>query len=928
MAKQHSHRHDSANLHYQDTGSGTGAFELVDRAWSKDVDEIFEMYHTDLEQGLGEEEVKKRRRQFGRNKLKQVERESTLSIFVRQFKSLIMLVLALAAALSFVFQQWIDGAGILIALFVNAFIGFFTELQAVRSMEALQQMDVKYTTVRRNDKAENIKAEEVVPGDIALIESGDVVTADIRLFEANRLQVNESALTGESVPVQKQTEMLAADVPLAERTNMLYKGTAVTEGSGTGIVVATGMETELGAVASMVQEAESEEDPLKKRLDALTTQLVRIIIAVAAVAAVAGIIAGKELFIMIETSIALFVAAVPEGLPIVATLALARGMHRMAKRNALVRRLSAVQTLGSTNVVFTDKTGTLTENQMTVTDYLLDQGGVEVTGEGLSTEGSFCRAEAAADHNQAEGKLDPTEDTCLAAALRVGVLCNNGSFENGDTVGDPMEVALLVAGRKAGLSREQLVEEFPEVQEVAFDPDLKMMATFHQAEEGYYEAVKGAPQAVLSCTKQVLRRDGSIDDITPSEREQWQQHNETLAENGLRVLALAERTVESPEVEPYEGLTFIGLVGLLDPPRDDVRDAIEVCHEAGVEVVMVTGDQKPTAVAIGKDLGIGGDAPVVYHGQDLEEPQELSEDQRRELLNGSIFYRVSPEQKLNLIDLHQQAGSIVAMTGDGVNDAPALKKADIGVAMGLRGEPVAEDAADILLQDDRFATINAAIEYGRIIFENIRKFVLYMISGNIGEIIIVLIASLAGAPLPLLPLQILYINAVNDIFPALALGLGPGSGTVMKRPPRDPSEPIMSRSHWYGLGAYGVLIGLSVLLGFALCLTTLEMDVDKAVTISFLSIAFARLWHVFNMRDSDSRLFINQITRNRFVWAALALCVGLLLLAVYVGPIATALDVVHPGQTGWLLIIGISLVPLILGQLGKWIVYRWQRQRQ
>ncbi len=893
-----------------------GAVGRISAPWAASVEEVLEGYGVEPERGLSSEDVSQRRAEFGKNRLERVERESTLSILLRQFKSLIMAVLAAAAGLSLAFGQWIDAIGVLVALFANALIGFFTELQAVRSMESLQQMDVKYTTVRRDGRATEIEAGDVVPGDIVAVEGGDVVTADMRVIESNRLQVNESALTGESVPVEKTEEVVSEEAPLAERRSMLFKGTAVTEGSGFGVVVSTGMSTELGSVASMVQQAESEEDPLQKRLNALATTLVRGIIVVAVLAAAAGIVAGKELFVMIETAVALFVAAVPEGLPIVATLALARGMKRMVKRNALVRRLSAVQTLGSTNVIFTDKTGTLTENQMTATDYSISGGRVEVTGEGLSTEGAFSRGGEELRPREDRTESGP-ESRGLAHCLRIGMLCNNASVEDDEAVGDPMEVALLIAGRKAGMTREGLLEELPEIREVAFDPDLKMMATFHGSDSAVYEAVKGAPQAVLERCTGVMRDDGSVAALGDEERESWLSENSDLGDRGLRVLALAERTVDEAQVEPYEELTFVGLVGLLDPPREDVKEAIAVAHRAGVRVVMVTGDQKQTATAIGRELGIGGAEPGVCEGIELRSPDELTADRQEELREVSIFYRVSPEQKLNLIDLHQRSDAIVAMTGDGVNDAPALKKADIGVAMGLRGEPVAEDAADVLLQDDRFATINAAIEQGRVIFENVRKFVLYMISGNVGEILVVLLASAVGAPLPLLPLQILYINAINDVFPALALGLGPGSGAVMNRPPRDPTEPIMGRTQWYALGAYGALIAASVLGVFALALTRFDLSVELAVTISFLSVAFARLWHVFNMRDDDDPILSNQVTRNSFVWGALALCVGLLLVAVYVPPIATALELVHPGPLGWTLILGSSLVPLVVGQVAK-----------
>ena len=882
------------------------------------IEDIASVLEVDRTAGLSSDEVLSRRRRYGVNKLKQVERESLITIFLRQFKSLIMAVLAAAAGLSFAFKEWIDGIGIVAAIGINAGIGFFTEYQAIRSMEALQEMDTKYCRVVRDGKTVEVNAEEVVPGDLVALEGGDLVPADIRVTEANHLQVDESALTGESLPVKKDTDVLEADTPLAERKNMVFKGTAIIEGSGFGIAVGTGMNTELGSVASLVEESQSEEDPLKKRLDRLASILVKAIIGVAAVAAVVGIIAGKELFLMIETSVALFVAAVPEGLPIVATLALARGMHRMAKRNALVRRLQAVQTLGSTNVIFTDKTGTLTENRMTVTVYLFDGFQVDVSGQGLDRDGEFL----------IEGEtVDPRDETVLTRALRVGGLCNNASVdEQNNAVGDPMEVALLIASRKAGLDKE-IQDEDPhgetrgdtwvEMREVAFDPEVKMMATFHNNNALFYEAVKGAPAAVLERSTAVRLRDGSTREITEEDRRMWREKNEELAGNGLRVLALAEREVDDFNIEPYHELVFLGLVGLSDPPRREIKQAVEICQNAGIRVIMITGDQQPTAAAVGKEVGIADAGSPLFHGERLKAVDALTEEEKQELLDGAIFYRVAPEQKLNLISLHQDAGSIVAMTGDGVNDAPALKKADIGVAMGKRGEPVAEDASDMILQDDRFATIPVAIEGGRIIFDNIRKFVLYMISGNVGEILIVMLATLVGAPLPLLPLQILYINAVNDIFPALALGVGKGSSTVMKRPPRDPSEPILTGKNWIGIGLYGLLIGVSVLAGFALGLTRLGWSVDRAVTCSFLSIAFARLWHVFNMREHASGFFRNEVTRNPFVWGALLLCIVLLLAAVYISPVATVLKVVDPGVAGWALIVAVSLVPVVVGQIVK-----------
>jgi P-type Ca2+ transporter type 2C len=877
-----------------------------DTPWSATVDEVLQRLEADPGNGLGTEEIRERRDRFGLNRLREVEQESLLAILIRQFKSLIMLVLAMASGLSLLFGRWADALAILVAMLINAGIGFFTELKALRSMEALQRMDKRSADVIREGDRKEVDAEELVPGDIVVLEGGDMVMADLRVLEANSLQVDESALTGESVPVAKDVEAVEEDTPLADRSSMLFKGTAVTRGSGMGVVTGTGMDTELGGITSLIQEAQAEDDPLTRRLDRLASLLVKVILVVAAVAGAAGLLAGKELYFMAETAVALFVAAVPEGLPIVATLALARGMHRMARRNALVRRLSAVQTLGATNVILTDKTGTLTENLMTATTLRLLDDTVTVKGTGYETSGDFSL----------NGEDDPLSLEGVEEAVRVGVLCNNASLGDEDPTGDPTEVALLVLGAKAGFRRKELLAEREEVREVSFDPDTKMMATIHRDDGEYLQAVKGAPDAVLSVSSQVLTRDGPRP-LEDRDREFWEEENRRLAGEGMRVLALARGTAQDPEEDPYQHLEFLALVGLRDPVREEVREPLARFRQAGIHLVMVTGDQEETAVAVARELDLLGEEEGGRSGDEIPEEYRREDGEHSGLLEESVFYRVTPEQKLNLISIHQQAGSIVGMTGDGVNDAPALKKADIGIAMGKRGEQVAEDAADIILQDDRFASVALAVEQGRIIFQNIRSFVVYMISGNAGEILLVSLAALAGAPLPLLPLQILYINAVNDIFPALALGVGPGSGREMDQPPRDPDEPILTRSHWYAMGIYGAIIGLPVLGTFALALTLWGMPTEQAVTISFLSVAFARLWHVFNMRDKESGIFINQITTNPLIWGALGLCLLLLLLAVFLPPLAEILGVVSPGLHGWLAILGTSLVPLILGQILK-----------
>ncbi|NBC18685.1 MAG: HAD-IC family P-type ATPase [Bacteroidetes bacterium] len=905
-----------------------GRLDDVEQPWTQEAEAVVASLDVDPARGLSSAQVARRRAHYGPNQLREHQRRSIWRILLDQFKSLIIGLLFAAAVVAFAFGETLDSAAILAVIVISAAIGFVTEWRAVRSMEALFSLGRVSTRVRRDGATREIPADDLVPGDVVVVEGGDVITADLRLVESSKLQADESALTGESVPVGKDVAPVAPDAVLAERSSMLYKGTAVTRGAGVGVVVATGMDTELGGISALVEEAEQEATPLEKRLDRLGHKLIGVTLLIAAFVTISGVVTGKALILMIETGIALAVAAIPEGLPIVATIALARGMRRMARRNVLINRLSAVETLGATSVILTDKTGTLTENRMTATRLVVPSGPVTITGEGLELEGDFRRGDA---------PIDPLEHDEVRMALEVGVLCNDATLteaapeetpangtdraQDEPTVqvsGDPTEVALLVAGAKAGLHRPELVDRQPEVREDAFDPDLKMMATFHEAEGRYRVAVKGAPGEVLRVCTSVLQG-ASEQPMDDEARAAWLDRNDALAADGLRVLALATKTVETTDAEPYENLTFIGLIGLMDPPRDDVRDAIAACKGAGIRIVMVTGDQAITARGIGQAVGlVEGDAPPVVTGRQLEAAGGVGAGGAGQAhVATPIFARVSPRQKLDLIALHQQTGSVVAMTGDGVNDAPALKKADIGIAMGQRGTQVAREAADMVLQDDAFSSIVAAVEQGRVIFGNIRAFIVYLLSCNVSEVMVVGLASFIGMALPILPLQILFLNLVTDVFPALALGMGEGDPDAMERPPRDPKEPIIGQRHWLHIGGYGLVITGAVLGALALARSWLGMDVEAAVTVSFLTLAFAQLWHVFNMRDRGSHPLRSQITRNPYVWAALGLCIVLLLGAVYVPGISTVLDVHPPGWAGWGLVLGMSFIPLVLGQLYK-----------
>lgn len=888
--------------------------EILNNPWSLSQEEVLEKLDISADRGLTKRETKRRLKHYGSNRLSEIKRKSVWTILLDQLKNLIVVLLGAASLLSFLFGKWMEGFAIVAVILINTAIGFFTELSAVRSMEALRRMGRVGTKVRREGEVKEIPAQDLVPGDIVILEGGDTVTADIRLLEASKMQADESSLTGESAPVSKNTEMIDEDTPLAERSNMLFKGTAITRGSGEGVVVATGMKTELGQISSLVEEAEEEITPLEKRLNQLGHRLIWVTLVITVLIVLSGILSGKELFLMVYTAIALAVAAIPEGLPIVATIALARGMYRMAKRNALMNKLSSVETLGATNVIFTDKTGTLTENRMTVTRIVLDAEDIEVSGEGLETEGEFLSEEK---------EIDPSENDILRRALEVGVLCNNASFspekDNRESgiIGEPLEIALLVAGAKAGIKREAMVKELPEEREEAFDPDIKMMATFHRKNGQYRVAVKGAPESVIDKSSSLKTKEGERE-MSDKDREEWLKKSRDMAEKGLRILAVATRMTESADADPYHQLTFLGLVGFLDPPRQEVAQAIKECKDAGIRVIMVTGDQEITAESIGVSIGlIDEDHQQIIHGRDLRGEKELSEEEKKHILKASIFARVSPKQKLDLVDIFQKNNFIAGMTGDGVNDAPALKKADIGIAMGKRGTQVAREAADMILKDDAFSSIAAAIKQGRVIFNNIRKFVLYLISCNVSEIISVSLASAVQIPLPILPLQILFLNLVTDVFPALALGAGEGEKDVMKHPPRDPKEPILKREHWLAIIGYGILIMISVIGALLLALFWLKNEKEQAVTISFLTLAFAQLWHVFNMREHGSHFFHNDITRNPFVWGALVLCIGLLLTAVYFPPLATVLKVINPGIRGWGLILVMSMIPFITGQVLK-----------
>lgn len=854
--------------------------------------------------GLSIADAKERARRFGPNALRQVRPVSSWVVLGRQFASWIVALLGVAAVVAFFAREWLDGGAILAVLVLNSLIGFVTELRAARSMEALRQLGSVRAHARREGEVHELDAEELVPGDVVLLDAGDVITADLRILEASKLEVDESALTGESLPVSKSAEPVAPETLLADRTSLLFKGTALTRGNAEAVVTAIGMETELGHIAALVQQAAPETTPLEKQLAILGKRLVWATVVIALITISAGVLGGHPLLLMVETGIALAVAAIPEGLPIVATLALARGMWRMARRHALVNRLSAVETLGATTLIFSDKTGTLTQNRMVVRRMVCASGEVRVEEERLELAGQ---------------PVELTEQPGLQACIEVAVLCNNASLgTTGHVLGDPMEVALLQLGEKVGLKRAALVEAAPEVREEAFDPSTLMMATLHREASGLRVAVKGAMESVLAACETYADERGEAQPLGEAQREQWEAEAMRLATEGLRVLGLAQRRVERDPESIYEGLCWLGLLALADPPRVDVRAAIADCRAAGIGVIMVTGDHAATAASIARDVGLSDTSDErVVRGAELDGLAHASAEEREALLAARIYSRVTPAQKLELIQAHQERGAVVAMTGDGVNDAPALRKADIGVAMGLGGTQVAREAAAMVLTDDAFPSIVAAIAQGRVIFDNIRRFVFYLLSCNVSEVAVVSLAAVVGVPLPLLPLQILFLNLVTDVFPALALAFGEGDPDVLERAPRDPREPIISRRQWFEIFGFAALISVCVLGALYVALNVLHLDRTQAVTVSFVSLALAQLLHVFNARASGRGPLRNEVTTNPWVWGAIVLCAVMLFAAVRLPGLSHALSTSDPGPLGWALALGVSAVPLLVGSVWR-----------
>jgi Ca2+-transporting ATPase len=765
--------------------------------------------------------------------------------------------------------------------------------------------------VLRDGKIQAMPSENIVPGDMIVLEAGDVIPGDAYLIASNQLQCDESSLTGESLPTEKSIGKLAKDTALGDQSNMVFKGTSVTNGNGRAVITGIAQDTQLGTIASLVENAGERETPLDKKIRVLSKKLIWVTLGMTTIFAITGLIQGKAWALILETSIALAVAAFPEGLPIVATVALSYGMLLMAKRNAIVKKLSAVETLGSTNVILTDKTGTLTENKIYVDTLSFPEETLKV-----GIKDNLLNFE--------HGKIEKSEAGFQQLRL-IGALCNNASRKKGDDkttlVGDPIEIALVQLANASGTSAIDLKLQNERIGETPFSSDTKIMATLHKSANGNFVAAKGSVEHLLEkCSRWQVGT--SILDLGEGERKTIPSDSEKMAADGLRVLAFAFR--EDAEIDPadyLDALVYVGMIGFLDPPRLDIKEAILTCRKAGIKIVMVTGDHPLTALNIAKKVGLVDEGEQnAITGGDIPPMESLSDEWNKKILSTAVFARATPKQKLDIVGVYQKAGNIVAMTGDGVNDAPALKKADIGIAMGLRGTQVAKETASIVLKDDSFVSIAMAVAHGREIFQNIQKFVVYLVSCNLSEILIVTTLGFLAPASTLLPMQILFLNMVTDVLPALALGLGKGDKSVMDRPPRDPKNLIISNGKLVTISIYAAAMTIAVVAAVMYCKYALPADTKVANNVAFITLAFAQLFHVFNMSSIRSNLFVNDITKNKFLWLALLICTLLLVLVFAIPQMRLVLGLEVVSTNVWMVSILGGLIPLVLVQGYKILV--------
>jgi P-type Ca2+ transporter type 2C len=877
---------------------------------AKSTSEAFEQLNS-AETGISQSEADARLAQYGPNELQAAHRVSPWEILLDQFKNVLILILLGATAISFFLGHGIESIVIAVIVLFAVGLGFVQEFRAERAIEALRKMAAPTATVLRDGQEVKVPAREVVPGDVAILHTGDRIPADGRLIESINLQIEEAALTGESVPVEKHTDALPTqEMPVGDRKNMVYAGTAATYGRGRALIVATGMQSEFGKIAQLLQTVESSRTPLQQNLDRVGTVLARAAFVVVALIVALGLFRGQPFIEMLIFGIALAVAVVPEALPAVVTISLAIGVQKMVKRNALIRRLPAVETLGSTSVICSDKTGTLTKDEMTVRKLFVAGQVFDVSGSGYVPVGQFSNAGT---------NVEPTnelKEMLTAATLASDAMImkdETGNSENDwDIKGDPTEGALVVAAAKAGLKKEALDDAYPRLQEIPFTSETKRMTTLHKMEKGNVAYTKGAPEIILENCDSILTASGvkKLDDTT---RKQVVDTSREFASQALRVLGIASKpdaVIESAQTS----MTFLGLAGMIDPPRPEAKEAIAVCESAGIRAVMITGDHPLTAQAVARELGLLKTGRVVT-GAELDGISD--EDFKREVETIDVYARVSPAHKLRVVTALQANEHIVAMTGDGVNDAPALKKADIGIAMGITGTDVTKEAAAMTLTDDNFASIVAAVEEGRGVFGNIKKYLMYLLSSNIGEIGLMAGAALLGLPLPLTAVQILYVNLATDGLPALALAVDPAEKDLMKRKPRNQRSGIFTRPV-VALMLAGGIWSTVINLGLFIWAMNSDRSIEEAMTMTFVSLVLVQFFKAYNFR-SDRHSVFNRPFENKWLNTAVLWEAVLLLLIVYLPVLHEPFNTFSLPLEDWAIIFGLSLTISPVLEFVKWM---------
>lgn len=878
--------------------------------------------------GLTDKEARRKLEKHGPNLLAEKKKISPFKILLEQFSDVMILILIIATFISGFMGETTEAITIIAIVIVNAVMGFVQEYKTEKTMEALKSLAAPYAKVIRNEQQVSIPAEEIVPGDVLVLETGDRVAADAAVMESSSLHIDESLLTGESVPVEKHPlKNKKAIIDPFDKKSSVYMGTVVTGGRAKAVVYATGMKTEMGSIADMIQNIEDEGTPLQKRLTHLGKFIAIACLTICAIVSVTGILRGEKLFTMLLAGISLAVAAIPEGLPAIVTIALALGVQRMLKRNALIRKLPAVETLGCASIICSDKTGTLTENKMTVRRIYAAGYQLSVTGSGYNTEGSFML-----DNKS----IDPVKVDGIRLALEIGAMCNNSVVtqnysamgkiksmfskqENMKISGDPTEIALTIAAAKAGITHGYLNSEYRRIDELPFDSDRKCMSIVcKNTRNEIYVYTKGAPDMIIDKCSRIMSARGIIklDEMT---KRTIMKLNDGMAGNALRVMGLAYRKLETGTYSPGKNvendLIFVGLMGMIDPPRKEAIEAVQKCKLAGIKPVMITGDHQLTATSIAKELNIYSEGDMVLTGADLDKMGEPQLERVAESV--SVYARVSPKHKLMIVRVLKKLGHIVAMTGDGVNDAPAVKEADIGVSMGITGTDVTKEASAMVLLDDNFATIVAAVEEGRVIYNNIRKFIRYMLACNIGEVLTMFLGMLMWLPIPLLPIQILWVNLATDGLPAIALGLDPPEKDVMMRQPRGTKDNIFSHGLLRLILTRGIFIGLST-LGVFVSILYFVNNVELARTGAFMTLVITQLIHVFECKSETRNIFEIDLFDNIPLVLAVLCSVVMILGVVYVPSLQAVFKTVALGLNEWMLVIGFSLiVPVLSSMIGS-----------